>query len=211
MDEVLNESYAIWDKPSPASLPFSRQLDGMLPGCVYYPEEEWGTFNYRPPEHSDLLGAWRTQRGDAFVFLLSFHRKQVEADTPDYRVLVAGRGDVVRSIGKQIVAHKGVLERVQRRELATKKADENFTEEVNTKSLQRFTAIVAVFAAIVNAFSLYLRNLPVPDFANETLLVTYRWLIVAVHFGALALLLLIVAIAFAYLLKFGLLLVRRRK
>ena len=63
----------------------------------------------------------------------------------------------------------------------------------------------------MNAFSLYLRNLPVPDFANETLLVTYRWLIVAVHFGALALLLLIVAIAFAYLLKFGLLLVRRRK
>jgi hypothetical protein len=64
---------------------------------------------------------------------------------------------------------------------------------------------------IVNAFSLYLRSLPTPDLQNEVLLDVYRWLIAAVHFGALALLLLIIALAFAYLLKFGILLVRRRK
>lgn len=211
MDDVLTESYAVWDKPNPSSLPFSRQLDAILPSCVYYPEEEWATFNYRPPEHSDLLGAWRGSTGEVFVFLLADRKRSAVPDAPDYRVLITGRSDMVRGIGRQVVSHKGTLERVQRREFATKKADENFAEEINTKSLQKFSAIVAVFAVIVNAFSLYLRSLPIPELQNDVLQSVYRWLIAAVHFGALALLLLIIALAFAYLLKFGLLLVRRRK
>jgi hypothetical protein len=213
MEDVLNESYAIWDKPNGETLPFSRQLDSMLINfnCVYYPEEEWGAYNFRPPEHSDLLGAWRTQSGEAFIFLLTINNNRTETSVPDYRVLLAGHREIVRAIGKQIISHKGILEQVQRRELSIKKADENFTEEIKTKSLYWVSGMVFVFTIIINAFSIFFRSLPVPDLQSETLVNIYKFIIVAFHISAIGLLLVIVLIAFAYLIKFGALLVRRRK
>jgi hypothetical protein len=53
MDDVLTESYAIWAKPNSKSLSFGQQLDSLLPGFVYYPEEEWATYNFRPPDNAD--------------------------------------------------------------------------------------------------------------------------------------------------------------
>lgn len=213
MDDVLTESYAIWAKTSPTDLSFGSQLDSILPACVYYPEEEWNTFNFRPPEtkDEDLLGAWRNHDGEAFIFLLGINKDQSDSQSPDYRVLVSGKSDLVKGIGKRIVSHKGSLDKLQRRELAVRKADENFTDEIKTKSVERFAAIVAIFSVIVNAFSLYLRTLPIPDIQDEIFSSIYRRLIELVHIGALMLLLLIIVLAFAYLVKFGLLLIRRRK
>ncbi|MDO9011680.1 MAG: hypothetical protein Q7U78_07735 [Gallionella sp.] len=210
MDDELTESYAIWAKTSPSDLPFGRQLDSILPTCVYYPEEEWNTFNFRPPENKDLVGAWRDKEGEAFIFLLRATEGVTEDQGPDYQVLVSGKSELVRNIGKRIDSHKGSLEKLQRREIAVRKVEENFSEEINTKSIERFTAIVGIFSVIVNAFSFYLRSLPAPDLPDEFLTI-YKWLISLVHIGALSLLLLIIALAFAYLVKFGFLLIQRRK
>jgi hypothetical protein len=211
MDDVLTESYAIWAKPNSKSLSFGQQLDSLLPGFVYYPEEEWATYNFRPPDNADLLGAWRTRAGDAFIFLLSGSERKAKSVGPDYRVLVSGPSSQVMSVGVQIASHKSNLEKIEKRSLAERKAVGEFNEEVKGRSIERFAKIVAIFAIIVNAFSLYLRTLPPPGIQNEFFMNFYRWLIASVHIGALALLLLIIVMAFAYLIKFGFLLLRTRQ
>jgi hypothetical protein len=143
--------------------------------------------------------------------LLSGSEGKSESIGADYRVLISGRTAQVISVGVQIVSHKSNLEKIEKRALSERKADGEFNEEVRSQSIERFAKIVGIFTVIVNAFSLYLRTLPPPGIQDEHFLTFYRWLVASVHIGALALLLLIIVMAFAYLMKFGFLLMRRRQ
>lgn len=211
MHDFLTESYAVWAKSGQEEPPFSRQLDSVLADFLYYPEEEWGTFNYRPPENADLLGAWRNRQGNVFVFLLTASSTVKNPQIPDYRILVAGSCDFVRKIGQLVTSQKESLARLEKRELAERKAGTHFNQEIKNKSIERFSAIVVIFTVLVNAFSQYLRNLPPPKIKSEFFNTTYLYLIATIHIGALFLLLLIIVLAVAYLLRFGTLMVQRKR
>jgi hypothetical protein len=211
MPDLLTESYAVWSSSDTAESSFARQLDSVLDGFVYYPDEEWATFEYRPPEDADLLGAWRNREGSAFVFLLSGSVEPKKSLSPTYRVLITGATSAVRQIGEKVAAQKSTRERIEKKEIAERVAGDYFTAELNSRSIERFSAIVAIFTVIVNAFSLYLRALPEPKIQDARFLIAYQWLLACVHVGALLLLLVAIGLAIAYLLKFGILLVGRRR
>lgn len=78
-----------------------------------------------------------------------------------------------------------------------------------SKSLGILTSILVIFTAIINGFSLYLRKLPPPELGSQGLFKIYKLVLALVHFSALFLLLLVIAICAAFLIKYGVLLIRR--
>lgn len=211
----IPERYAIWSKPNTDSPSIGKELDSLLKGFFYYPEEEWNKFDIRPPESSDLLGAWRDNKGDIFIFLLkNYHdKKSIESSDlgPDYEVIVWGKGKVVSEVGKLIGSLKDLLYKIEKKEIAEKKAARNFESEIKSKSSKHLIGTVAIFTVIVNALSLYLRKLPSPELENEWFSAAYSWTLGILHIGALLLLLLIVVISFLYLMKFGVMLIRGKR
>lgn len=211
---VFPERYAIWATQKPDSPSIGKELDSLLNGYFYYPEEEWNAFEVRPPESSDLLGSWRDNKGSVFIFLLrNYHENEKHSSNlgPDFEVIVLGNGDAVSEIGKRVISLKNALYKIEKKEIAEKKAAENFNTEVKSKSSKHLISTVAVFTVIVNALSLYLRELPPPNIQNQWFNAIYSWTLGILHIGALFLLLLIVAISFVYLLKFGSLLIRGKR
>lgn len=130
MHDLLTESYAVWAKSGQEEPPFSRQLDGVLDDFLYYPEEEWGTFNYRPPENADLLGAWRNRQCNVFVFLLADSSTVKNPQVPDYRVLVTGACDLVHKVGQLVTSQKESLARLEKRALAERNAGTHLNQEI---------------------------------------------------------------------------------
>ena len=214
-DANIPERYAIWLTPNAVCPSIGRELDSILKGYFYYPEEEWGRFDIRPPESSDLSGSWRDNKGTTFIFLLrNYHNTdggQSRDQGPDYEVIVFGNGEVISEIGKRIGLLKSSLYKIEKKEIAERRATESFASEVKSKSSRHLVGTVAIFTVIVNALSLYLRKLPPPELQNEWFSVAYNWTIGILHIGALLLLLLIVIISFLYLMKFGALLIRGKR
>lgn len=70
------------------------------------------------------------------------------------------------------------------------------------------TYLVGLFTVVVNAFSLYLRQLPPPPLPAPAIQDTYEFLVVAVHIAALILLLIITLISIGYVLRYGILMLR---
>ncbi|MCW8966083.1 MAG: hypothetical protein OQK82_05290 [Candidatus Pacearchaeota archaeon] len=207
MNESITENYRIWYKKDINKLPIERQFDGMLKDYVYYPEEEWSIYNMRPADKYPLIGSWRNKEGSLFIFLFETNHYENE---PDYLVYIAGLPDLVKPMSKLIGGHKEILEKIEKRELASKRADESLSSETKKKSLERFAKIAGIFTVIVNAFSLYLRTIPTPSIQNETLKSIYEFMVMLVHFSALSLLILIILFAIAYVIKYGLLMLGRR-
>ncbi len=155
-----------------------------------------------------LIASWRDKQGKVFIFLLEIN-ECTQNNKPDYLAFVAGDSRLVKPTSRLIGEHKENLEKIEKRDLAGKRADKSLQDEINRKSIERFTKIVGIFAVIVNGFSLYLRSMPAPKIGNEFLKSIYEVMLVFIHFGALSLLFLIIFLAIAYTIKFGALMLRR--
>lgn len=214
-EDNIPERYAIWLSPAAESTSIGKELDSLLKGFFYYAEEEWGRFDIRPPESSDLSGAWRDSDGTTFIFLLrnfsNKDNKHTDDRGPDYEVIVFGQGKVISEISKRIGLLKNSLYKIEKKEIAERKAANELSSEIKSKSSRHLVGTVAIFTVIVNALSLYLREIPPPDLQNSWFISVYSWTVGILHIGALLLLLLIVIISFLYLIKFGALLVRGRR
>ena len=82
-------------------------------------------------------------------------------------------------------------------------------ERVNeSKHFAVLTGVLTILTAIINGFSLYLRQLPSPQLGNSVLVGVYGIVLVMVHFAALFLLILVAVIVAAFLIKYGILLIR---
>jgi len=208
MTDTVTEVHAIWAKKDSHKLPLERELDSLLSGYVYYPEEEWAMYEMRPPDTYPLAASWRDKSGDVFVFLLET-AEALRMTGPDYLVFVAGQPNLVKKVTGSIHSHKEILEKVEKRQLAGQRADLSLEGEIEKKSIERFTKIVGIFTVIVNAFSLYLRSIPEPDLGGSKFSVAYKALVVSVHIGSLVLLLLIILLAIAYIFNYGMLMLRR--
>ena len=76
-------------------------------------------------------------------------------------------------------------------------------------SISRLAKMIGLFTVIVNAFSLYLRRLPPPNLPSAIMVSMYEFLVGAVHFSGLLLLLITTLIAMGYAIRYGILMLRR--
>jgi hypothetical protein len=201
--------YALWFDPTSRALSPPRLIDQSLSDYFFYPESEWAKYGYRPPENHPVLGAWRDQTGSVFAFLLDRDPKYSKSKGMNLLLYVAGVRDCVDKMGTKIKALKSDLVKVEKKELKVHQVGQRLDQELKSASISKLVKMIGLFAVVVNAFSLYLRRLPPPDFPYIAIASVYQLLVGAVHFSALLLLLITILIAIGYIIGYGLLMLRR--
>ena len=216
MGEVINQKEASNDalrswviySSSGDLTSIQREVDLIFSGYSFYPELDWQTYNYPPPEGYKVMGAWRHPGKRIFAFLLD--NPKIVAIKPSIQLLLYAIGNSrdVLNLETQISALKNRLAS------ADIKAKENFKigerlKAVNRKPLYIITAILGIFVAIINAYSLYQWKIGPFDFGNQELSNIYKYLWAPLHFIALILFTVAGLICAVFLIKFGYLLIKR--
>lgn len=202
-------SWVLWPNSFEHTMPLPRSIDQSLSDYVFYPEPEWARFGYRPPDNLPLLGAWRDPGGSVFAFLLGPAPREAAAGEKRVLLYVSGIRDSVEQIGAKVTALKYVLAKSERREMHVRHAEHRIQQERKSPAVARLLTLIGLFTVVVNAFSLYLRQLSPPNLPAPSVQGAYQLLVVVVHFAALLLLLVITLIGIGYVLRYGILMLRR--
>ncbi|MCK9194589.1 MAG: hypothetical protein M0P19_12030 [Nevskia sp.] len=207
--QTFAASWMLWENSFEHAMPLARSIDHALSDYVFFPEPEWAKFGYRPPDNLPLLGAWRDSAGTAFAFLLD--RSPASPSAGERRLLLyaSGARSVVEEIGSKVTALKSVLAKSERKEIQVRHAEHRIELEEKSPAVARLLKLVGLFTIVVNAFSLYLRRLPLPNLPSGPIQETYQFLVAVVHFAALFLLLTITLIGIGYVLRYGVLMLKR--
>lgn len=208
-DIPYTSCWALWPKPDEDILSIPKGIDQSLSGYLFYPEIEWEKYGYRPPESQTLLGAWRNPEGTVFIFLLDQENLKQKSDQKLYVLYVAGNKNEISAVEEIVNNFKNRFDRSEKRELSFATAKKKLEDESNAKYVERLIKIIGVFAAIVNAISLYIRTLSPPAEFGPYAEIIYKVLIYAIHFSALTLLLIVTLIAILYAVRYGLLISKR--
>ena len=206
---AFTASWMLWPSSSRHTMPLPRSVDQALADYVFYPESEWTRFGYRPPDNLPLLGAWRDVAGTAFAFLMTPTTDAGAHCENPVLLYVSGAKDAVEDIGSKVTALKSVLAKSERKEIQVRHAEDRIAQEKKSPAVGRLLKLVGFFTVVVNAFSLYLRKLPLPTLPSTSVQQAYQVLVVVVHFAALFLLLLITLIGVGYVLRYGILMLKR--
>lgn len=201
--------WALWPNPRNYALPLPRLIDQALSGYLFYPEPEWVKYGYRPPENYPVVGAWRSPEGSVFAFLLGAGSQGPSAQEPGFMLYVTGSRDAVEELGAHVMMLKSSLARSDKKELVVRQSGYKLGLEQKSQAIARLAKLIGLFTVVVNAFSLYLRRLPSPELSSSAVLTAYQILVGAVHFSALALLLMVILAAIGYTVKYALLVYRR--
>lgn len=186
-----------------------KEVDNILSGYSFYPENEWGRYGYRAPEGHQVLGAWRHPQTRAFAFLL---------DNPSMLTIKPSTQTLLYIIGDEIEISKlrQKCDLLKNRFADISKKDEKVSDVATrldriqkSKPLGVIVTVLVLFTAFVNGFSLYLRKLPAPNMHSRELSIVYGYFIVSVHIGALALLLILICFLVIFLFKYGRLVLKR--
>ena len=207
-----NESCASWifyGSDQTDQIRIQKEVDQIFSEYSFYPEIEWARYGYRAPEGHQVLGAWRHPQTRAFAFLL---------DNPSMLTIEPYRQILLYIIGDETEIFKFThkCELLKNKFAFMDKKGETMSD-ISTrldqiqkaKPLGMITTILVLFTALINGFSQYLRTLPPPNMHSEKLSIIYGYIVVSVHIGSLALLLIIICFLAIFLLKYGRLVLKR--
>lgn len=206
---ISTASWMLWSNSIKHEMPLSRSVDHALSEYVFYPELEWAKHGYHPPENYPLLGAWRDTAGTVFAFLLDLSVDDQNGKEKRLLFYVSGESSAVEEIGCKVTALKEILTKTERKEIQVRHTENRIEQEKRSPAVTRLLKLIGLFTVVVNAFSLYLRELPLPNLTSASIQEVYQLLVVIVHFSALILLLIITLIAVGYVLRYGFLILRR--
>src|ERR1019366_2813875 len=201
--------WAIRYRPSAIPHQLENEIEKLLPGYLFYPEVEWPKYGCVPPESLPVLGAWRHPQKRAFTFLLEISPTQKGLKAKQARLYMFGILEELRRCNSEIGQMKATTERVEKRILRSEKDNELFKGGDHARAVRQLLTLSVIFTMLVNALSYYLRNLPPPELPSELMKYVYLGVVVFVHFLALLLLIVIALISSMYVIKYGLLLLRR--
>jgi hypothetical protein len=183
-------------------------MDNLFGAYSFYPEVDWIQYGYRPPEGHQVLGAWRHPKSKLFAFLLDNPRMITIEPAIQLLIYVAGETAVISTLEPKLTALKSGFALEDKRLKADTIVEERLGRVNESKHFAVLTGVMTILAAIINGFSLYLRQLPPPQLGNSWLANIYSGFLITVHFTSLFLLLLVAVIVAAFLIKYGMLLIR---
>jgi hypothetical protein len=207
-DKYQIRSWAIYAASNSEIAVIQREVDHVFSGYSFYPEVEWKLYGYLPPDKYQVLGAWRHPQTKVFAFLLDNRNNETSGTALQLLLHIAGDISEIIKLDPRIDDLKKNLN------LSEKKGRVNLhygtrLDRLNKTSLGILTGILTIFAGIINGFALYLRKIHPPQFSNKLFIDIYNWVVLVVHFSALFLLLILILICGAFLIKYGILLIRR--
>ena len=126
-----------------------RDVDIIFSGYSFYPEVDWGKYDYLPPEGYKVMGAWRHHESKVFAFLLD--NPNIVTIKPTIQLLLYAVGEayeILRLENKiDILKNKLAFNDIRVRETLNVKERLN---RVNKKQLYIITAILGIFVAIID-------------------------------------------------------------
>jgi hypothetical protein len=204
---VTSAAWMLWPSTDSHTMPLPRLIDRTLASYRLYPESEWMTYGYRPPEDGALLGSWRDARATVFIFLLAPTKTGRKSGTLNLHV--SGEQNAIEQVGAAVRSLKTSLEKLEKRDLKAKLADTRIQQEKRSPAFSRFMYFLILFTAVVNGFSLYLRRLPAPNALQPSIQEAYLGTLLLVHFSSLFLLLVTIWVGTIYMVRYGLLMLGR--
>ena len=207
--KVICRSWVIYGSSEKCVSKIQREVDNIFSAYSFYPEVDWGQYGYGPPEGYQILGAWRHPKTKAFAFLLDNPNIITIEPTIQLLLYVAGEMVEISMLERKIEILKTNFALEEEKVRVDSYARERIDRVHKSKSLAILTGALGIFTAIINGFSLYLRKLPPPELNSQIMINTYNVVLALVHFSALFLLLLVIAICAAFLVKYGVILIRR--
>lgn len=206
----FTHSWILYLSSKDVSIQIHREIDNIFSSYSFYPQVDWPYYGYQAPENYNVLGAWRHPDKDIVAFLLDNPYSQGQKQELQLIIYCISKSlDEIKKLNSSIEDLKQMFSLTDRRNSVDRTVAERIDRVHGKKSLAGITAIISIYSLIINAFSLYLRKLPIPDLGNDVLLTGYRILIAAIHYSALFLLLSVITIVGLFLLKYGYLLIKR--
>jgi len=180
-----------------------RDINNLFSEYSFYPEIDWNKYGYHPPDGYQVLGGWRHPLSRSFVFLLD--NPYMVSVEPNAQVIlyVFGEDTELKRIENRLGSFKLKYEIEDRKEAIGLQIEERLQKFKLSRSFKIFSIVLVIFTTIVNAFSLYIRQLPPPDIKNLTIIDTYTYFLTLIHFSALILLFLVILFVGIILVKFS--------
>jgi hypothetical protein len=185
-----------------------REVDNIFSDYSFYPEIDWLFYGYKPPLGYEVLGAWRHPEKLSFAFLLDNPRM---VKKPNLQLII-----YINSDRAEINELETKFYRLKSRfSLKEKQENQSIYISQRISSFQKFKysgillSILAIFTAIVNAFSLYLRKLPYYQIDIKWMSDCYHIFLWLFHIIAMLFLINFVIFCVSFLIKYGILLIRR--
>lgn len=202
-------AWTLWPGADGKAGSLSRVVDSALSGYFLYPELEWIKYGYRPPDSSTLLGAWRNAGGTVFIFLLAAPGKNTKAVEYPFRLYATGQKDAVNAVASTISSLKTALARSERKELKLRSAEDLLQMEKRSPAFSRWVYFMALPSIAANVVAVILRKFPTPSSHYLVLGETYLTLLILIQIASLILLLVSVSFGVVYMIRYGLLMLRR--
>jgi hypothetical protein len=202
-------SWIFYGSSNEEVIKIQREVDNVFSNYSFYPENEWGLYGYRAPEGHQVLGAWRHPETRTFAFLLD--NPHMHTVKPNIQLLLYIIGDKaeIETLEPKCENVKSKFAAIDEKDKTTYKLETRLVRIKKSKPLGIISTMLVLFTAIINAFSLYLRKLPPPEFGSKVLIALFGILVAAVHFASVLLLLIFIVILGIFLIKYGYLLIKQ--
>lgn len=207
--KYVRRSWILYGLSDKDTIKAQKEVDKVFSSYSFYPEVEWNDFKIFPPEGHQVLGAWRHVQAKGFAFLVDNPKMSKGKRENQLLIYIIGEVSEFSIIEPQLM----VLKELFGLEEEIAKSDKNFEQRLDkiqkSKSLTVMTSILGIYTAIINAFALYLRQLTPPTSWSAALVNILNLFIILIHVSALILLFLFIIIMGAYLVKYGMILLKR--
>lgn len=206
-NEYVTAYWSLWLHDTDSEISIAKQIDQLFTDYRYYPESEWSNYGYRPPESYSILGSWRNNTGETFIFLLETTDKQ-PSNQKQLLLCVVGSKLEMTKTEKKIQLYKGKLAKIDKKVLKEQKEISTLDRD-NSQSIDRLIKLGGVSTVIINALSLYLRTIPTPNLYYTVFTEIYKILMIVIHILAIVLLLIYIIICLSFSIRYGFLLIKR--
>jgi hypothetical protein len=209
--EVCTVSWILWTSASQEdSASIHEDVDRIFSnGFSFYPEKEWRSAGFPPPEGHEVLGAWRDPSFRGFVYLLDNPGMKAPPGTIPHLLTYDGARLPLATFIPQIERLKRVLSLNNARRKSERRLRTRLRQADISVSFRKLLVLMGSITAIINALALYLRKLPAPSIQIAWLANLYDMLLPTVYISALLLLLLFAVIFFLFTTKYAMLLIRK--
>lgn len=179
------------------------EIDNIFSQYSFFPEIEWHNHNCTPPNGYQVLNAWRHPNKESYGFLMNNPARQEASSNAQLLIFVKSDNDEINKIKSMIHKLK------QKYFIEDSPLDERINRVHKLKVPAFLITILAVFTAIVNAFSIYLSKISAPAISNHILLALYALLVSIFHILAMVFIISFCLFFIVFMAKYGLLIIKK--
>lgn len=209
--EDIIYSWAIYCPTKKDVLWTQKEIDNIFSDFSFYPGIEWDQYGYKPPQDYQVLGAWRLPTNQLFAFLLDNPSMMSFGSSYPLLVYVIGHENEVDNLVPKLDRLKSRFSNQEKRGMSIQAASKSIEKVHKARHIVFLASILGVFTAIINGFSLYIRELPSPHFQITMISKAYSFLLSLIHPLSIILLICVIILIILITIFYGILVLKRMR